>query len=727
MAPRINALLCILAVAVFLRQEWALHSYIVRSGDEHAYAASPRTRSKTRNSNKIYGHVHIAKTAGTSLNGILANKYERVCGHKGYSHNAYQANERAKVKAATGARMSVAGSAPFGPDRVNNKDMVDMGFEDCDWISHEVNWRFWVNNFGDGRFHDMEMELHVPCRDPVDHLMSMCNHQRSLGKIKDAGLSCNNPGAENFTKAIDDCIVQVSDRFHFELGVHFNLKCYEYEKQFSTYIDMMGSELQNRRIVSEPYIPRESNLARDKSTECIWNNDMAKERANQYLMEKFDYYKFCNACIGSDDDLTRDSAVDSPAVKSVLYNKENAEVLSEVPLVHVVSPYYDRSTKSFSPLNIEQWTSLASIRIARDIYNLPAVQKTRGTAKFTRIILVCAIMEADFEALSEILSEYCDHVKVLNRSTVEAYPNRKGIKALPFIQDIMDAGKSVVSSTAQDGYYLILTNADICTTRKFYMYVEEQLRSHDYQALVINRMTISPDRLQLPTAANNDEPVVVKLKSIESIIMQAHDVLNSGNGLKHPGKDCFIFHSTLLDRLNFGELFLGYPPWGTNLFLMSKMMVDNHDRFGYFSSSPSGTFHIGDAMMWRTNNPTDDDPWDAADEEDIKWCPILTNELTGPHIIQQSVNCGKWFRPKTKGSLIPALVQPGYEQIYLDNLKYWKKVNATEFKLDNTVADGVLKVKGGQKRLQERLSRQKATGMKQPKPPVNWQKQVAGT
>ncbi|KAH7624783.1 hypothetical protein NADE_002006 [Nannochloris sp. 'desiccata'] len=31
----------------------------------------------------IYGHVHMAKTAGPTLNGELAARFERVCGHKG--------------------------------------------------------------------------------------------------------------------------------------------------------------------------------------------------------------------------------------------------------------------------------------------------------------------------------------------------------------------------------------------------------------------------------------------------------------------------------------------------------------------------------------------------------------------------------------------------------------------------------------------------------------------
>ena len=44
----------------------------------------------------LYGHVHIAKTAGTTVNGELAMHYERVCGHKGYSYDAFQTNELLK-------------------------------------------------------------------------------------------------------------------------------------------------------------------------------------------------------------------------------------------------------------------------------------------------------------------------------------------------------------------------------------------------------------------------------------------------------------------------------------------------------------------------------------------------------------------------------------------------------------------------------------------------------
>ena len=39
----------------------------------------------------------MAKTAGTAINGILALKYERVCGNKGSSYNFEQINYVNKI------------------------------------------------------------------------------------------------------------------------------------------------------------------------------------------------------------------------------------------------------------------------------------------------------------------------------------------------------------------------------------------------------------------------------------------------------------------------------------------------------------------------------------------------------------------------------------------------------------------------------------------------------
>eukprot|EP00956_Cyclotella_meneghiniana_P013038 scaffold18620_cov35-Cyclotella_meneghiniana.AAC.1 len=132
----------------------------------------------------LFGHVHMAKTGGTSLNGILANKFEHVCGHKGYSYDAYQDNERYKNRTDS-APSTLAEGESWTRSRVNPVVMNAVGYEDCDYISNESNWQFWAKRFGgEGGFHGVPMELHVPCRDRIEHLMSMCNYQENHEYMK---------------------------------------------------------------------------------------------------------------------------------------------------------------------------------------------------------------------------------------------------------------------------------------------------------------------------------------------------------------------------------------------------------------------------------------------------------------------------------------------------------------------------------------------------------------
>ena len=88
-------------------------------------------------SKKLFGHVHMAKTAGTSINGIAANKFERVCGHKGYSYDAFHDNVKAANIAARGGIPH-----PDGRSRVVATTMDEIGYEDCDWISNEIEHRW---------------------------------------------------------------------------------------------------------------------------------------------------------------------------------------------------------------------------------------------------------------------------------------------------------------------------------------------------------------------------------------------------------------------------------------------------------------------------------------------------------------------------------------------------------------------------------------------------------
>lgn len=235
----------------------------------------------------IYGHIHMGKTGGTFLNGFLASKYERICGHKGYTYDAYQANERFKERDTTMIDKSDL------RERVPISTSHEIGFENCDFISHEVGYNFW-NIFES--FHGIPMQLLLPCRDPIDHLMSRCNFRNKT-------LDCNAP-KEEIMKIVSRCIYGVHVRFSMELAnkTNIDLKCYDYQKQFTTLLDYMSTKLQPRRLVSE-YKTRETNMPRKKEDECIWKDSILREQIKSYLVETKDYYKFCHQCIGSKDDL----------------------------------------------------------------------------------------------------------------------------------------------------------------------------------------------------------------------------------------------------------------------------------------------------------------------------------------------------------------------------------------------------------------------------------------
>lgn len=234
----------------------------------------------------IYGHVHIAKTAGTSLNGMLALNFERVCGHKGYSHDFTNFNKRGSQPDIISDRYGEG----FDRGRVPFWIMDEEGFEDCDYISQERSAEWWT------RFSkwDVPVELHVPCREPIDHLMSLCNY---FGHRFRCNLSIE--------LEMRPCLKHMG-RYSDELTRTPNLivKCYSTSKQFTGYYDYVAKMLQRKRITSE-YKFRAMNEPRKLDDECIWRPENAdlKQRIERTLVESYDYYRFCNRCIGSKDDL----------------------------------------------------------------------------------------------------------------------------------------------------------------------------------------------------------------------------------------------------------------------------------------------------------------------------------------------------------------------------------------------------------------------------------------
>lgn len=307
---------------------------------------------------RIFGYLHIGKTSGTTINGKMALQYERVCGNKGnsydaigHNHRVQRALERQRANNSTVESLritakldSVSVAAPnYNRGRVPYDIMEEVGFEDCDWISLESNWTVWGDVVLPAVRHT-PIELHVPCRDPLEHLMSYCNH---FGvDFQCDGVSEENPKAvlskwyaklrKPITSLLDQipvCLDEANDmgfddanRFHRNLTTTamtaasttagnnnnnsktatMDVKCFEFHRH-DAYMDAVGRHLQSRRfpVPAAEYAARHTNAPRDKSKECLWSpsNEDLRRRVRQYMLDRYDYYRFCSTCVGSRNDL----------------------------------------------------------------------------------------------------------------------------------------------------------------------------------------------------------------------------------------------------------------------------------------------------------------------------------------------------------------------------------------------------------------------------------------
>mmetsp|Transcript_38637 Transcript_38637/g.56796 ORF Transcript_38637/g.56796 Transcript_38637/m.56796 type:complete len:354 (-) Transcript_38637:1177-2238(-) len=252
----------------------------------------------------LIGHVHIAKTGGTTLNANLSLHFERVCGHKGYSYDSFQVNARFQRQS---TKPDIVSKVRQGWLRavVPNHLMAEIGFEDCDWISHETNWEFWKQF----QSRKQPLELHVPCRDPVDHLLSQCNHQRR-------SFSCEG----NLVKEINRCLIY-QNRFSNQLMSLRNvqLKCFDWRKGFGTseYFQLMKTRgLQHKRRRAN-YVFRSTNIKREKKKECLASLNVTSNLRKQveiFLIQNNDYYKFCHECMDTKNDLFKHALTETAQV-----------------------------------------------------------------------------------------------------------------------------------------------------------------------------------------------------------------------------------------------------------------------------------------------------------------------------------------------------------------------------------------------------------------------------
>mmetsp|Transcript_33585 Transcript_33585/g.77473 ORF Transcript_33585/g.77473 Transcript_33585/m.77473 type:complete len:247 (+) Transcript_33585:604-1344(+) len=244
----------------------------------------------------------MAKVGGTEINGELAMHFERVCGNKGYSYDAHQANVR--------FNNSLAGHVVYQANDIIYKGkgkhwnrghvpldiMREIGFENCDYVALEEHWEEWPTIF---RGWYRPLELHVPCRESVDLLMSACNY-RLVKKF-----DCSATTDDEIKKEVDRCFRDFLKRFSINLLnlPDIRVKCFSSPSRMGDYLEYVGSRLQRKSFESK-YVHRNTNPRRKRDRECVWKDDSYREKIKKYLMRhESGYFKFCDSCIGSKDDL----------------------------------------------------------------------------------------------------------------------------------------------------------------------------------------------------------------------------------------------------------------------------------------------------------------------------------------------------------------------------------------------------------------------------------------
>jgi hypothetical protein len=169
---------------------------------------------------------------------------------------------------------------------------------------------------------------------------------------------------------------------------------------------------------------------------------------------------------------------------------------------------------------------------------------------------------------------------LLNRSTAKEYPVLAPPRKLPFLAEIF--GLTYQSTSEFD--FLVYTNTDIALHFDFYKIVAEKI-DLGYDAFSINRRAIPENTKDGRPFTSNDLDTM-------------YDMIPNGD--THPGYDCFIFDRNILPKIEVGDMFLGFPPWGRALHFIAE-----HDQYSWASNYTNfqsddlnATFHLGQQGSW---------------------------------------------------------------------------------------------------------------------------------
>ena len=173
----------------------------------------------------------------------------------------------------------------------------------------------------------------------------------------------------------------------------------------------------------------------------------------------------------------------------------------------------------------------------------------------------------------EIIPKYFIKLPYLKKSTMSEFPKIAHNRKLPIIQEMFD---SILQNSDAD--YIIFTNSDIGVQKIFYKKINEFIHKDNLKSFIINRRDNIP-----------------KFKEGKRLTEKDLDYIYKESGQTHPGKDCFIMHREILEKINMNLMFTGYPPWGYTLHNCMKKI----DKKTHLYTNKYLTFHLGCDRSWQ--------------------------------------------------------------------------------------------------------------------------------
>ena len=236
--------------------------------------------------NSWFHHIHIAKTAGTTMNKRLARRYYGVCGNKFTS--CIEPLEHPKDDRAP----------EFGYGDQEHKDwsfdsMTKKGFHDCTLVSHERDWKAWGEQvLPDHKFHaNATKVMLLPCRDPLEHFFSQCNYNHhNATKIFANVTSCE--------EGINECGLVFPNRFNIKMIQSWDKVVLFKHSAIDSVFSLLDNHIPVRKFLLESKFDPSTNAKRKPENEKL-SKICSKEKLVEALRKKWGYYNFCDKLRGS--------------------------------------------------------------------------------------------------------------------------------------------------------------------------------------------------------------------------------------------------------------------------------------------------------------------------------------------------------------------------------------------------------------------------------------------